>query len=88
MIHPSRRETNQLCSDSGIIDVCVCVCYLSVAFMSCDTIMADYNSIHDIRKQKKAEYNKRYGLKRKAKLEESERDFIDSKRKESEYNRQ
>ena len=62
MIHPSRRETNQLCSDRGTIDVCVCVCvfYLSVAFTSCDTIMADYNNIDDIRKQKKAEYNRRY----------------------------
>ena len=48
--------------------------------------MADYNNIDDMRKQKKAEYN-RYRLKRKAKLEQSERDFIDSKRKESEYNR-
>ena len=76
MIHPSRGETNQLCSDRG------------VAFMSCDTIMADYNNIDDIRKQKKAEYNRRYRLKRKEKLEQSERDFIDSKRKESEYNRQ
>jgi len=50
--------------------------------------MADYNNIDNIRKQKKAEYNKQYRLKRKAKLEQSERDFIDSKRKESEYNRQ
>ena len=66
--------------------VCVCVCYLSVAFTSCDTIMADYNNIDDIRMQKKVEYNRRYRLKRKAKLEQSERDFIDSKRKESEYN--
>ena len=48
MIHPSRRETNQFCSDRG------------VAFTSCDTIMADYNNIGDIRKQKKAEYNRRY----------------------------
>jgi len=86
MIHPSRRETNQLCSDRGVIEVCVC--YLSVTFTSCDTIMADYNNIDDIRKQKKAEYNRRYRLKRKEKLEQSERDFIDSKRKESEYNRQ
>ena len=31
-----------------------------VAFTSCDTIMADYNNIDDIRKQKKAEYNRRY----------------------------
>ena len=28
MIHPSRRETNQLCSDSGTVDLCVCVCVL------------------------------------------------------------
>ena len=48
MIHPSRRETNQLCSDHGN------------AFTSCDTIMADYNNIYDIRKQKKAEYSRRY----------------------------
>jgi len=38
----------------------VCVCYLSVAFTSCDMIMADYNNIDDIRRQKKAEYNRRY----------------------------
>jgi len=88
MIHPWRWETNQLCSDRGTIDVCVCVCYLTVAFTSCDTITADYNNIDDIGKQNKAEYNKRYRLKRKAKLEKSEHDFIDSKRKQSEYNRQ
>jgi len=39
MIHPSRRETNQLCLDRGAIGVGVR--YLSVAFTSCDTIMAD-----------------------------------------------
>jgi len=58
MIHPSRLETNQLRSDRGTMDVCVC--YLSVAFTSCDTIMADYNNIDDIRKQKKEEYNRQY----------------------------
>jgi len=29
MIHPSRRETDQLCSDSGIVDVCMCVTWVS-----------------------------------------------------------